>query len=419
VIDKGATYPNYVPAAGSTIVTGNSSIDQLDASRGNFGIGVQNTRGYEWLVSSLAIRSFVENLPMHLFRFKIDLDKWSAADADFAVEYYGVGYDPVQYAYSGNTGNSRAIAAIYNYSTEAWETMGTTTGTISFATPDADKLITVEKQNISNYIDAEGFLNVVASPYNVGAEYSTNTEHFLRSYYICLINPESGQKHLNNAIDIYCHDPLELEVIEEVLTVTDSKIRLTSEYIQDIIEVRETLSQIGLPTQDYKIVCVKKGEAYSADNHIELKFDPADNGMSVTVILRRWKTGNLLNSYLTSPENRYPGSSIKEKIMPPAIIRIDKLEYSGELDEEEAKLAIVSYINNIPDFTFDKSDLINTLYTAGATFVDLDIEVFVKLYDPYFNNATYEITSSRYIIPTNTIAMFYTDIDNLQGVVRV
>jgi len=47
ILSKGATYPNYVPAAGSKIVSSNSSIQELDSERGHVGISVVSTRGYQ------------------------------------------------------------------------------------------------------------------------------------------------------------------------------------------------------------------------------------------------------------------------------------------------------------------------------------------------------------------------------------
>jgi|AntRauTorcE11898_2_1112593.scaffolds.fasta_scaffold04836_1 hypothetical protein len=47
ILNKGATFPNYVPAAGETLNTGNSNVDSLDSTRGNFGIAVGQTKGYE------------------------------------------------------------------------------------------------------------------------------------------------------------------------------------------------------------------------------------------------------------------------------------------------------------------------------------------------------------------------------------
>lgn len=49
---------------------------------------------------------------MHLFKFKIDGDKWSSLSAPFQVDYWGVGYDPTRFALAGYVENSRTQVAI-------------------------------------------------------------------------------------------------------------------------------------------------------------------------------------------------------------------------------------------------------------------------------------------------------------------
>lgn len=111
-INKGATYPSYVPSAGTALSTGNANVDALDSTRGHFGIGVGQTKGYEWIVKGTYVRTIDEVFPMHLFKFKIDNEKWSAVNSPFAVDFYGIGYDPTRYAADNNTGNSRVQAAV-------------------------------------------------------------------------------------------------------------------------------------------------------------------------------------------------------------------------------------------------------------------------------------------------------------------
>jgi len=94
LVNKGVTYPNYVPVAGELIVTSNSNVNLLDAEKGNFGIGVSNTKGGEWVVKDLYVRSIVQTFPMHLFKFKIPTTWDSSAYDNFSVNYWGIGYDP-------------------------------------------------------------------------------------------------------------------------------------------------------------------------------------------------------------------------------------------------------------------------------------------------------------------------------------
>ena len=104
VIDKGATYPAYVPVAGDKITSENSQVTALNSERGNFGIGVIQTKGYEWTVKDTFVRSHIQTFPMHLFQFKVNEENWSSLTGPFKINYYGVGFD--------ENGGSRAQLAI-------------------------------------------------------------------------------------------------------------------------------------------------------------------------------------------------------------------------------------------------------------------------------------------------------------------
>jgi hypothetical protein len=95
VINRGVTYPEYVPVA----------------SGKHFGIGIGNTFNSEWFVDNIEIINFEESFPMHLFKMYLSPDKFPA-QGGFRVKYYGVGYDPQQYAANNNLGHSSAKAAI-------------------------------------------------------------------------------------------------------------------------------------------------------------------------------------------------------------------------------------------------------------------------------------------------------------------
>jgi len=100
IIDRGQTYPQYIPQAAGT----------------HFGVGILNTFNSEWYVDNIEMKSFEESFPMHLFRFKLPADKFPASGG-FRIKYFGVGWDPIQYAIDSSTGNSKVKAAVYNVKT--------------------------------------------------------------------------------------------------------------------------------------------------------------------------------------------------------------------------------------------------------------------------------------------------------------
>lgn len=415
-INKGVTFPNYVPSAGDKISTGNSEVDSLDSTRGNFGIAVGQTKGYEWTVENVFVRSIVEIFPMHLFTFNVDTDKWSAADASFSVDYWGVGYDPNLYNSEGS-GNSRTQASIWDPNTQTWETLGEHTATIDDSV--INQKITKELDALNSYMDGDGVIYIAASAANYGVNYSDNKDHNLESYYIQLSNPQAGKKHLGNAVDIYCHAPTRITEKSFSSTVSSGEVIIDEPYIQDILEVRESLSQVAFSSSDYSIFNAKPAESFSKDNKYKIAFNEEDDGTGVTIIYRAWEGANALNSYLNSPENRYPAVSLKEKIMPPTKVTINDLEYSGNLDVSQAKEILKEHINSIEDGFLDKSDLVGALTNRGATYVNLTMDISLKVYKPDGSYTTTDLDNDRYEIPSSTISRFFTTINDLFGVTNV
>lgn len=416
-IDRGATYPSYVPNAGEKVTSENSDVQSLNAERGNFGIGVGETKSYEWRVDSIVISSIIQSFPMQLFRFKVDTTKWPSASAPFDVDYYGVGYDPDLFSADGS-GHSRTQAAIWNPGTSSWDKLGEHTA--ETVDPMDDRKIEKSFTDLSTYMDTDDYIHIAASAANFGTNFPNDTNHNLESYYIELRNPQANKKHLHNAIDVYCHAPDSVSrKASSTLTINNGEVILNDPYIQDIIEVQEANSSVTFDKTEYTLFNNAEGEEFSKDNQIKIAFDPSFDGTQIIVIYRQWTGGSQINSYLNSSENRYPGVTIKEKIMPPAVVHVDKLEYKGNIEEQNAKEALRDFINSIEEGDpLEKSDLVDVLYDLGATYVDLDIDIRIKQY--YTNLTSEEKTPSQsYRIPTSTKSRFFATDITLSGVANV
>ena len=107
IITRGATDPRYVPVATEEL----DAVNGIVSKRNHFGLAVAQTRNCEWYFDDLQITSFASKSPKHLFRFHAG-DTEIASDSAFEVNYYGCGYDPVQYLADGNTGHSQTLAQI-------------------------------------------------------------------------------------------------------------------------------------------------------------------------------------------------------------------------------------------------------------------------------------------------------------------
>ena len=422
VLYRGATYPPYVPVSGEKVERTSGAVT-LETTRSHFGIAVAQTKNCEWSVDDLIVRSFIETFPMHLFRFKInDLESsWDLTGA-FNVLYYGVGYDPVQYALDGNTGHSKVKLAIWNVEESDWETVGTHTYTID----DPRVLQKIEKdyEDISDYIDDDMYVNLLALPLNTGSDYPDDVEHNLRSYYVEINNDVRAGSHRGNAADVYVFDPYNLQTGISVIMMTGNSFQINSSnfpgYIAEIVEIREYISKIAYEESSYSIINNDEGNSYSNAASYTVAFDEDDmTGSLVEVEYRYWVRGDLIDDLINSSEARYPTSSIKIKAMPLSIINIESLEYSGGLSETEMKSKIAEYFNTLTDTTFDKSDLVDLLYDNGANYVNLDMVVKIIRHDCLFNKETLLLEGQTYVIPQDTVSAFYTNSQYLAGVTLV
>ena len=107
--------------------------------------------------------------------------------------------------------------------------------------------------------------------------------------------------------------------------------------------------------------------------------------------------------------------------MPPSVVYITGLQYSGGLDVGPMKTVITNFINELEDTIFEKSDLINLLYDNGATFVDLNMGITIVRYTTIYEKFTTIVapSDSYYEIPEGTLSRFFTQTGNLGGIERV
>lgn len=102
--------------------------------------------------------------------------------------------------------------------------------------------------------------------------------------------------------------------------------------------------------------------------------------------------------------------------MPPAIVQVNKLQFSGALSESAARKIVADYLNSLTSRNFDKSDLVDLLYDNGANFVDLEIDIDVKQYANNFSYRELAVEGQTYVIPFNITSRFYSEPDLLGGV---
>lgn len=421
VIDRGQTYPPYVTQSGDKIET-DTGLEILESSRNHFGVAVAETRNCEWYLDNLLVKTFAETFPMHLFRLKPD-PVYFDPSGNAQINYYGVGYDPEQFLLAGETGHSKVKVAVYNIQNDEWETAGTHTATIN-ATRDQQK-ISMNLVPLSYYLDAEGYVNIAASAANSGPDFPNDVEHTLRTYYVEMNNVLANAVHRGNAVDVYVHDPSNIKIgtvttLMPGSTITLNTIQDINPFIVEIIEIKEGISKVVFDPSTYSINNLYDSKSYSADANQVISFDIENmENTLVEITYYYWSNGSVVDALINDPDSRYPAADIMVKAMPPTIVTIERLEYSGGLNEEEMKTKIAEYFNTLDETRFDISDLINAMYENGATFVDTDMDISIREYDTEYNVTETTLTGSTYTIDADNVSRFYTNTTELYGVTQV
>ena len=226
---------------------------------------------------------------MHLFRLKMAGSGFDY-NGDVTIKYYGVGYDPVQYALDGDTGNSKTKALVWNATTDAWQSIGSHINTIDDAR--SNQLIAKSLTGLGTYVDSAGFLNIAAHAANSGADFADNVEHALRSYYVKIDNTNVAGVHRGNAMDIYVHDPGNILLGSASVTLISEPLKTKeipgiAPYIQEIVEVREGISKVAFDSNSYTIGNLDKGSSYSNKASYSIDFDLDDlEGAQIEVVYR-------------------------------------------------------------------------------------------------------------------------------------
>jgi len=421
VINRGQTYPPYVTQSGDKIQT-DTGLDILESSRNHFGIAVAETRNCEWYVDNLLVKTFVETFPMQLFRMMPDAIYFDPSEAA-QVNYYGVGYDPVQFELDSEVGHSKVKVAVYNVQEDEWEVAGTHLATIN-DTRD-EQQVSMDLDPLSYYLDSTGYVNIAATAANSGPTFPDDVEHTLRTYYVEMNNVLANAVHRGNAVDVYVHDPDNIKrgTISTLMpssTITLKTIQGINPYIVEIIEIKEGISKVVFDSSTYTINNLLDSKSYSEEANQVISFDiESMENTLVEFTYYYWANGPLVDALINDPDSRYPAADIMVKAMPPTIVTTDRLEYSGGLSEDEMKVKVAEYFNTLTDTTFDISDLINVMYTNGANYVNTDMDITIKEYNTESEVTESTLTGSTYTIASDNVSRFYTNIDELYGVTQV
>jgi len=391
VIYRGQTYPEYL----------------TQSAGDHFGVSVIDSANYEWWYKELKITSIIETYPMQLYKLKCRPENFTSGEA-FSLSFYGVGY--------GDTEDSLKWYA-RNQNTSEWDLAGLVTAGPNDTLNDMKSVKSLT--DIDDYRDANDYVNILATPYNYNDD-----EHILRSYYVGATNVLLSGIHRGNMTDIYVNakDKYATESISVVLSgplLVLNTVDGVQFPVADIVGISRTLTGIEYTENtEYSVTRPTLGDAFSNRDDIQVVFaDSGIAGVSVDILYRYYSDGASAQALLDSDEYRYVGTDNLLKITPPTLVNLNTFEYKGDVIKEDMQAALATYINDIEDGSLEITDLINTAYTAGATYVSLvSLDITVKEHDYTGTYTSSSVTNSMTISGLQT---FFADTTSLIGVSKV
>ncbi len=369
-----------------------------------FGIGVHNTNGGEWLFDDLQILAIDSAYPYSLFKFKATPSSFTGP-ATF--KYYG-------YAYDEDT--TYGLTSFLLTSGEQWVTAGSNTST--GATQVEDTEIMYEIEDVGTYRNADGYVYAAVRPDGTVGEKNLN------SYYISLENVMPSGIHTGNMIDVWVDSPekiveeeFEIDSVDGIISVTDVDFNVPIQEIAEIIDSGDS----SLDYSDWTMTTVV-WSAFSTEPLQYITLGGSYTGVSETFTIRSryYEDGVAVQVLLNSNEYRAPGAVNTVKIKPPHVIQINNLEFRGLLTEAQVIEHIKDFVYSITDSVFEITDLLSYIYAQGVTYVNLntlDIKIRSYNYKNVRTSGSGIAVSSSYSF--SGVGSFYTHSNDLLGVTKI
>jgi hypothetical protein len=378
----------------------------------HFGIAVMDTEGSEWYYDELKITSVNSLHTTAMFELKADLGKFPNGTIA-TVAHHGYGKD-------GNVPGLNGY--IWNNDTEAWEAFGATYDSIQSHTYDetvGPELACLRKTFImsNTYRGTDNFIRIAVTTPTAGLDVSDVT-----TYYVSLENTQPAGIHIGGKSDIYIYDPTKIALGTRTLASTDGRVNLTPAEgvvlpLMNIAKVIVSATNEELTENaDWSLASENVGNAYSTRDIPYLSITTEYLSLDLDITYRYYQDGVHLQTLLDTPANRFIGTDSLAKIMPPAMVNIDNLEYSGPLTITRAYEIIKDYVTSVKTFTI--SEIIARLMSAGASYINVaTILITVNEYNEKREQTRVASVISSYTVP-NMMGM-YIDEYSMTGLIKL
>ena len=371
----------------------------------DFGFGVGDTQGYEWLFGPVTITNVAEEYAQMLF--EMDVSKLSQ-NFSLYVSYEGSGGD-------SGTENNGSVVYLYNYSTAVWDMISENDGLSLLS-----EAVEVDK---TDYVNNNTIAVLITSKYphdatNILPIYSSVTVNNIRLY------EYSSIVHTGGKIDVYIKHSADSNYrpyIEDMVTVSSPSIyylSMAGDFTHPIMRVKkiEILDSTGAvlsilsETTDYRFIDGAGGTRHSTKENCGIVFNANvvfDDSLRITYDYIPDMVD--IQAFIESTSERVLGNDtlVKHK-------NIYYMDVSMTVDtvDSEFEQALREYVYTI-ESVFDVSDLINLAYQHQATYVNTAITVTLTWYDGYGNKFNKNIEDTFAIKLTECIVVESVTITNL------
>jgi hypothetical protein len=377
-------------------------------SHTHFGISVLGTNKALWYYDSITIKALDRGHPAVLYQLHANSSEFPSG-APFTLNWYGYG-KTTDDTYGANL-------YIYNYANEGtapWTLIGSNTRTES---DEIDNTIVSGIFTMStDYRDpADNKINVLA------VTQSSLFSPAISTYYINMHTGMPSGIHVGGMADIYVNSPSDI-LLDSVSVSLDVNniIGLTADNgfklpIQEIVSITDNIGTELLRVQDWTLMNENPSTTWSEQEQFTCTF--VESPVIATVKYRYYSDYETVQNLISSDQYRYVGNDNLIKLMPPAIISVNQLEYRDGPTIEQAQELIKNYINSLTT-TLEISDIINLLSIAGVTYINLDtINISIREYDDLKRLVKNETITNSYTLPE--FRAFYTDSLEMTGLVKL
>ena len=384
-------------------------LDGPVASGSNIGFGVLGTSNARWWYDDILVQTSNGVHTAALFKLKARTTNFPN-NSNVTLQYYGYGND--------TNGNYGLTLFLYQQVNNVWTWVQIGTNTSTSATSKNLTLIQDTFTINGNYRDVNNDINLLAT-----TTYAANAVTDVTTYYVDLETTVPSGVHTGGCADIYVNDPTQVVVATNTINNINGIIDMSPangfyDPVHSIISISTALVGNTLTENtDWNLNSISPAYAYSMQEYPYLEFNPQWLNYKMNIVYRYYQNGAAVQALVSSPSNRFGGTSNLAKVIPPTVVTINQFAYRGSITVAAFTLLVQNYINS-SIATISLNDILNLAYQNTISYIDLsNVDIEITAYD-YLRNISDPVPlTTSYTL--NGITAFFADSTSLSGIQRL